>query len=140
MLRSLMAKLKNKVMLLAQVVAATANSTAVDLADYLSCSILVNVGDFTFTGVNSLSLIVQHSDTDVDDDYEAVGEGDLYAAEDISTGTFKILDLEADKDQEYMIHYLGAKRYVRVRIVEAGTVTAPLSITALLEPKFQPKS
>lgn len=124
-----MAKLKHSLLLASQSVAASVDSAAFNVADFGSLALIVNVGDFTFTGVNKVSLIVEHSDDNVT--FVPVSTGDLYSAEDAANGVYKILDDVADKNKIYDIHYLGEKKYVQLALVVAGTVAAPISVNAI---------
>lgn len=138
MLRSLVAILKIIQLLAVQAIAADTSSTGVDTADFGSLALLINVGTFTYTSSNKIALEIQHSDTDVDGDYVAVADGDLYAQE--STGVLKILDNTGDDAKTYVGYYLGNKRFVRVRCNQTGTTTtAVLGIVAVEgHPHLQP--
>lgn len=113
-------------------VSATGNATGVDNADFNSLMFVVNVGTFAFTGSNYLDVIVQDSDVDTDGSYAAIGSDDIHETmETPASGIYKVLDSTDDDEQMYTINYRGTKRFARVRLVESGTVTAPISITAV---------
>ncbi len=110
-------------------------------------AIVLSVATFTFTGVNSLALNLQESDdnstfTDVVNGANLGQEigtvwGSMTADElltdltDPSTtlnGATLTLDDTGNDETVYVAEYLGNKRFFRLQIVEAGTVTALLSV------------
>lgn len=121
-------------------VTATGATTGVDTADFGSVMFVVNVGAFaTFTGSNKLSLTVQDSEVDTDGSYANCVDADIYDAEDGANGIAKVLDATDDDDAVHVIHYRGNKRYVRLNIVEAGTVSVILGVTAVCgNPELMP--
>ena len=132
MLRSLMAKLKIIKILASASFTATANLTGVNTAGFGSLMFSLVASAFVYDATNKITIIMQHSDTDVDGDYVACAAADIYNPEDGSTGTVKILDAEADGDAVHNFHYLGNKQYVRLRLVEGGTTTGAISVSAIL--------
>lgn len=130
MLRSLKDILKFLQVLIDDSFAATAATTGVDLADFNSMSWVVSVGAFVFTGVNKVSITVQHSDTD--SGYVNAGAADIYNAEDGDNGIAKILDDTTDQSKVHMVHYRGNKRFARLNLVMAGVVTGvPIDVVAV---------
>lgn len=140
MLRSFKDKVKVTQVYNPQTISASANSTGVKNADFGSTSFIVNVGAMAFDGSNKLDLILQHSDVDVDGSYAACADADIYNAENGASGIAKSLDSTADQNTSHFIHYRGNKLFTRVRMVETGTVSAPISVTALqgYEAELQP--
>ena len=114
--------------------AATADGTAVDLANYGSATVVIDVG--TAAGTNpSFTFEVQHSDTTTGGDFTAVDAADLDGSEPVIT--------TANDVATYEIGYRGIKRYLRVTIeAVAGTDTPTLPCTALVlrgSPRVAPK-
>ncbi len=130
MLRSLMAKLKLVTVLSPIAFSATLKSASVDVAGFGSMFFNVIVGAFTFTGVNKVTITMQHSNTDVDADYVDVAAGEAYQPE-IAPATMKVLDDAADANKHYNFHYLGSKQYARLVLTMGGTVTAVIGIQAV---------
>jgi len=124
-----MGKLKNIIGLAAASVTASVESIGVDVADAGSLFFNVCVGDFTFTGVNKVSIKLQHSDDNIT--FVDCVDADIFEAEDGANGVYKLLDDVADKESLYSVHYLGNKRYARIALVVAGTVACPMSINAI---------
>lgn len=124
-----MAKLEIKMLLAAQALSASADSASFDVQDNGALALVVNAGDFAFDGSNYIDLVIEHSDDD--SSFSPVGEGDLYVAEDAANGLFKALDEAGDAEAVHVAHYLGNKRYVRVASNVTGTVSAPISISAI---------
>jgi hypothetical protein len=129
MLRSLKDKLKFNQVLIDDAFDATAATSSVDLADFNSLSFLVSVGTFAFTGTDKLSLVVQHSDDDAA--WANATDADIFDAEDGDNGVAKILDAGTDDESVHAVHYRGNKRYARLNIVEAGTVSVVLDVVAV---------
>jgi len=129
MVRSLLAKLSVLQLLKPQSIAADTNSASADLQNCNSASLKVSVGTFAFNATNKVALIVEESDDDVT--FAPVAADALYMPEDGASGTQKILDAGTDDDQDYMIAYLGYKRYVRVKLDVSGTVAAILGVSVV---------
>lgn len=95
-----------------------------------SLQLVLNVGAFAFSTTNSLSVRVQHSDTNVGTDYEAVTAADVF--QDVGTsGEVEVLDSTDDASSVFTYDYKGAKKFVRLNIVETGTVSTVLAASAL---------
>jgi len=129
MLRALKDILKNEQVLIPQSVSATIATDGVDVSDFGSIMFLVNVGTFTFTPTNKISITVQHSDTD--SAYADVLDADIHDAEDGANGIAKILDAAGDADSVHAIHYRGNKKFVRLNLVEGGTVVAIMGVVSV---------
>jgi len=131
MLRNLMDKIYQVALLVAQTVTATGNSSSIDLKDLMSCTFLLNVGNFAFDGSNYLTLAVQESDDNSTWSEATVANGGLYEAA-------PVLDAGGDANKSHAIEYRGTKRYARLAWTETGTVSVPLSVTAIGLSKVQP--
>ena len=129
MLRSLKDTLKSVQVLIAAPLTATTATTGTDLSDANSLMWLVSAGAMAFTGTDKLSLTVQHSDTD--SGYANAVDADIFDAEDGDNGIAKILDAGADASKVHAIHYRGNKKFARLNIVEAGTVSVALDVVAV---------
>jgi len=133
MLRTLAAQIETVQLLAPVVVSASATvSTGVNLTDVGSVMFQIAVGAFsTFDGSNKLAIVMQHSDTDVDGDYANCADADILDAEDGANGVLKLLDASGDAGQVYEGHYLGYKKFARIRLVETGTVSVPVAVLAV---------
>lgn len=127
--RSLKDKLKVSV-LLNETVAATGNSLGVDTSAGEALLIAVQAGDFAFSETNSLNVQIQHADVDTDGSYAAVTDADVFETVG-SSGSVIVLDGTDNAETINLYSYKGDKKFVRVRLVEAGTVSAPMAITAI---------
>lgn len=127
--RSLKDKLLVSV-LLNETVAATGNSLGVDTSKGEALLIAVQAGDFAFSGTNSLNVQLQHADVDVDGSYAAVTDADVFETVGAS-GSVAVLDSTDDTETISLYSYKGDKKFVRVRLVETGTVSAPMAVTAI---------
>lgn len=127
--RSLKDKLKVSV-LLNETVAATGNSLGVDTSAGEALLIAVQAGDFAFSVTNSLDVQIQHSDVDTDGSYAAVTDADVFETVGDS-GSVIVLDGTDNTETINLYSYKGDKKFVRVRLVETGTVSAPMAITSI---------
>lgn len=100
--------------------AATATSSAIDLAGYDSAAILINTG--AIAGSGDFTTKLQHSDTTTSGDFTDVAAADL-------VGTFPA-SLAADS--VYKVGYSGTKRYVRTVTTKNGGTSIAAGIVALL--------
>jgi len=108
-------------------------TSGVNVADAGACTLMVNVGATSgnaFSGSHSVSITVQHADVDTGGSYADVASTDLHSTE--SGAIAKILDATSDASAVHLIHYKGTKKYVRLNLVETGTVVVPLSVSAIL--------
>ncbi|SBT89382.1 hypothetical protein GA0115233_100929 [Streptomyces sp. DI166] len=113
---------------------AAADGAAVDLANYGSATVIIDVG--TAAGTNpSFTFEVQESDTTTSGDFTAVADADLDGTEPVVT--------TANDVAVYEIGYRGTKRYLRVTIeTVGGTDTPTLPCTGLVlrgSPRVAPK-
>jgi len=139
MLRNVLDSLYRAYVFVAAAISANGNSLSVDLQDLRSLCFLIQIGAFSFTSENSLTLIMQHSDDDTN--WSPVGAEDLYpGAETPASGILKILDEGTDASKLYAFEYRGGKRYARIAWVEAGTVSVVASVLAVCtKPNYMPQ-
>lgn len=137
MLRGLVGNLKFVVSYIAQTFSATATSTAVDLQGYGSALFLLMTGAMTFSGTDKITVTLEESNDNVT--FNVVSANDIYSPE---SGTVaKVLDGTEDAQTIHKVGYRGYKRYVRLVLTEAGTVSVPLSVVAVLgHPELKPVS
>ena len=128
MLRNLSAKLKFIAVLIAQTVAASVNSTGVDCADFGSMLFLINVGSFSFTGTNKITVKLQVSDDNTN--WSDAAAEDMYVIEGAAP-TYIVLDATGEDSKVYALEYRGTHRYARVALVVGGTVSVPVAITSV---------
>ena len=113
-----------------QAITADEESAGVNASLGEALQIAVHVGDFAFSPTNALSLRLQHADVDVDGSYAAVVDADVF--EDVAAnGQVALLDATDDAEQVLLYNYKGKKKFVRLAIVETGTVNCPMAVTAL---------
>jgi len=101
-------------------------SSVLDLQDYESAEIVVNVGTCSTvdTDSNYVTPILQESDTLTEADYSSVTASDIL-------NSFSAITTTASQVQN--VGYIGSKRYIRVFSDETGSVGAvPISVTAIL--------
>jgi len=101
-------------------------SSVLDLQDYESAEIVVNVGTCSTvdTDSNYVTPILQESDTLTEADYSSVTASDIL-------NSFSAITTTASQVQN--VGYIGSKRYIRVFADETGSVGAvPISVTAIL--------
>ena len=127
MLRSLMGKIKIALSLAAQTISATTLTASVDNQGFGSLMFTIAAGAFSYTGSNKVSITVQDSDDNTT--FADVPASSIYKPE--SGAIAKILDATADGAAVHNVHYLGEKRYVRLNLVVAGTVSAILAVSTV---------
>jgi len=121
---------------------ATTNGIVIDTQGYESLAFVVNVGDFvTFDGTNNLTITVQEGDAANLSDAANIATADyLDVRNEAGAAWDRLLNAAAEDEQAYIIGVaVNAKRYKRIVITEAGAVTVPMSVTALLgSPRHAP--
>jgi len=126
MLRTLVNKVKFYVLLAGGTVSADGTSSALNLTDAGSATLLVQTGAMAFSTANKLDLILQESDNGT----VFTPAVDVYQAE---NGTIaKSLDGTEDQNAIHAIYYRGGKKYIHLKMVETGTVSVPLSVIGIL--------
>lgn len=121
---------------------ATTNGIVVDTQGYEALAFVLNVGDFaTFDGVNNLTITVQEGDQANLSDAANIATGDYLDARSESGAAWdRLLNGSTEDEQAYIVGVaVNAKRYKRIVITEAGTVSVPISVTAILgHPRHAP--
>lgn len=110
---------------------ATVLSAAFNTKEYNSFGFLVQVGAFSFDVTNSIILQMSHSDDNV--------TFTDCAAADYEGGVIKTLNAAADASKVHAVGYVGSKQYVKLNMVEVGTVSVayqyqPISLDPLSKP------
>lgn len=127
--------------------------TAIDLAGFDSCEIVIHIGaipNIANSPVPSWTFKLQESDqaatgfTDVVDADDVLVESSQtpLGAPDGTTGLFLTVDAAAEDDKVYRVGFVGNKRYLKCIATPANTPGAtPMSITAVLgHPALAPTS
>lgn len=126
-MRNLAPKVKLAAAIQPQTVTATVTSAALDTADFGSNGFVVSVGAGTLGGANTITPTMFEC-ADVAGTYTEVATADLYAAK-----------ADATASSIAHIEYKGSLRYVKMKLVVAGTVSNPCSVTSLQgHSEFQP--
>lgn len=120
--------LKHVLALAPQTLSATTATAGIDTKDLNSLAFLINVGSFAFDGTNYLTVNLQHSDTD--SSYANVGQDGVYDGNTAPT-VLVLNDQATQESKSHLVEYRGGKRFVRLNIVESGTVSAPISVVAI---------
>jgi hypothetical protein len=120
----------------AQDYTATVTSDLVNLAGFESCEVLVTVGALTgVSGSNTLTAKLQECDTTVGTSFTDVAVADMI-------GGFTLIDSTAEDSTIQRVGYIGNKKYLRVVLTEAGTISAGIvGVYAILgNPRNSPPS
>lgn len=121
--------------------AATTEGVTVDTQGYESLAFLISVGEFTFTAANALTWKVQKGDTTTPATDLAASEYTVSRREDGAAWGRVQNDVAADKNQTFTlgIRKDSSKRYYRIHVTEAGTVSVLAAAVALLgNPRHAP--
>ena len=94
-------------------------SSAVDLKGKRNHAFCIQVGSFAFDATNKLTYAIHESD-----------DNSTYAAHSDS-GTLVLNNQATQENKVHMLEYKGNKRYVKLDVVEAGTVSVAHAVTAL---------
>ena len=132
MLRNIKAIVK-RVQSLCAALTTTATGVALNTAEFVSVAFNFNIGTQALTGVNFLTLQLEDSDDGVTYALCTVANGGLYSADPVLNAT----GMDA---QTYMVEYRGNKKFVRPKILVAGTISTTAAITAMGLPKHMPPS
>lgn len=133
-MKNLMQSIKAISALDAVALSATTNGIAIDTQGYESLVFTINVGDFaTFSGSNLLTFTVEESDAS-GSGFAAIAAGQyLDARNEAGAAWDRIMDAAGDDEQAFMIGVeVRTKRYLRLVVTETGTVSVPISATAIL--------
>ena len=106
---------------------------AIDLQDYNSAEILLNVGvgGITFSGTNKIEFKLTHSDDD--DTYTDVTTDDMLGVTIASDGIIKALTSAHAASAVYRFGYKGDKRYLKLLADFSGThgTATPIAATVI---------
>jgi hypothetical protein len=131
MLRNLAQKVQVLPLLAPQTLTATTATASFDLQGCRNFAFAVQVGAMSFSGTDKLTLQIQ--DSDVNSGFEDVTAEALY------TPAAQELAAAGDANKVHLVQYRGNKRFVRLNIVEAGTVSVPIAVSGLVtELEVQP--
>ena len=106
----------------------TAVHTAINLAGFNSCVILIDTGADVGTGLSAshkLVFTMDHSDDGTT--YTAVTTADMLDLT-VSSGVVLTIDSTDEDNTLYKLGYIGGKRYLQLTYTETGAVSMPMSI------------
>lgn len=124
------------VALAAAVLAADNAPAAIDLLDYQSATLLLNVGvgGIAFSGANKIEFVLTHSDDDVT--YVNVGDDDVikdaFAPAAITGGIVRALVAAHAAPTVQKLGYVGGKRYLKLLADFSGTHGTGTPIAAIV--------
>jgi hypothetical protein len=104
----------------------TINSSVVDTAGFNSCTVVIASGA-QGAGVTGVTPVLQESATTTTGDFTDVADADL-----IGTEAAAALAAAAGANKQAKLGYVGAKRYVRLRLAVTGSATGVYSAVAIL--------
>ena len=116
-------------------ITASTNGIVIDLQGFESLMFNIGVGTpaAPFDGTNKFTWTVEEGDNSDGSGMAGIAAGDYIASRQEGTTWDRILDATADKDKAYQIGVtMGVKRYRRIVVTEAGTVSCILSVDAVL--------
>ena len=119
-------------------VTGTFNSLILDTQGYqgnVAMAIHVGADSGTLDGSNYMTATFQETDTTADGDFAAVAAADIISA-------WPVLNVKATYENKTVVaECKPRKRYVRVRVVETGTVNAIFGVTGMVTvPRHAPES
>jgi hypothetical protein len=142
MSEDLVHQIKPKTAILAATLTATGNGIVIDTSGYESLTFLIQVGDFaTFDGTNYLTFKVQEGDLADGSDMADVSADDyIGGASESDVAWDRVFNAAAEDEETYKLGVrMNTKRYKRLVVTEAGTVSVILAAIALLDhPRHQP--
>lgn len=104
----------------------TINSQIVDTAGFNSCTVIIAAGA-QGSGVTGVTPTLQESATTTTGDFTDVADADLIGLEAAAA-----LAAAAGANKQAKLGYVGAKRYVRLRLAVTGSATGVYSAVAVL--------
>lgn len=119
------------------------NGTVVDTQGFNSLFFVINVGanGGTLNGSNKVDFKLQHGNaSDLSDAVAVATVGESGGTTIDSNGIFATVDAAGEVSTTYKVAYTGSKRYVRVVSDVTGTISLPVSITALLGDGLAPQA
>ena len=120
----------------ANTITATTNGITIDTQGFESLMFVIDVGAFVdFTATNKWTFTVEEGDVADASDMAAIAAADYLASyRDGTSGWDRICDAAADDVLAYAIGVrMNAKRYKRLVLTEAGTVSAIVAAMAILD-------
>jgi hypothetical protein len=124
MLRDAYTELSASLLMTTKIRTADANSTGIDLAGSRGLLLIADIGDTgdTLSGSIKIEMEVEHSDDN--SSWSDCADADLVkSVTGTNTGTFAVIDDNAEDETVYTTSYIGSKRYVRVVANFTGTHT-----------------
>lgn len=115
------------------VVDATASISDIDLKDFNSALLLIDLGLDAGTGLSGshkLVFTLQHADDDgtgVAGSYADVETKDMLGVT-VSSGVILTVDSTSEDETLYSFGYVGGKRFLKLTYTETGTVSCPMTI------------
>lgn len=131
-MRSLYNKLGASVLLASATYAADSTPVAVDLTEFDSAliAIEVGVGGITFSGTNKVEFVLTHSDDD--STYSNVTDADMQGVTGITGGIIKSLIAAHATADVSVFGYIGEKRYLKLLADFSGTHGTGTPLSALV--------
>lgn len=114
------------------VVAADTTPVTIDLADFDSAELVIQVGigGINFDATNKVEFKLTHSDDD--STYTAVEDADVLGVETVGTGGIIKSLIEAHPAADaYRVGYVGSKRYLQLVADFSGTHGSPTPLAAV---------
>lgn len=120
--------------LVAVTLAATTNGLVIDTFGHEGLTFEVNTGIFAYDGTNNLTFTVEESDASDGTGMVAVATGDYLDPRTQAGAVWdRLLNATGEDAKVYELGLkLNQKRYKRIVITEAGTVSVVISATAVL--------
>ena len=119
-MRNLSPKVKTSSVLAPVAVTATVSSSGIDTADFGSNGFLVHVGAGTLDATNKITPTMMECDT-LGGSYTQVADADIYQGAPTPAVASSLVHLE----------YRGSKRFLKMKLVVAATVTNPCSVASI---------
>lgn len=126
--RNILSGLKVVNLLTAAVWTATSASKLLDRAGFQSAAILLVLGangGTAFDASNKITPTLEESDTTADADFTTVAAANMTVAP-------TVIDADGEASTVQTVEYRGSKRYIRLKLTEAGTISIPIAVVGLL--------
>lgn len=125
-----------------QTVTASGAGSVVDLLGFNSCLIVLNIGTTgaTLDGSNFLGVRLQDSD-DGSTGWADVTDSSLLGGFSLASGSsIFIIDSSSEDERSYKFAYTGIKQFLRLSLIEVGTISLPMSAVMLLGDGVKPQA
>jgi hypothetical protein len=119
------------------------NGVTIDTQGFNSLWFTVNVGanGGTLNGSNKVDFELQHGDaSDLSDAVNVTSVGDTGGYTIDNNGAWATVDAGGEASAVYKVAYTGSKRYVRLVADITGTISLPVSATAILGDGLAPQA